>query len=85
MRFVSLLAALVLATPAIAQDGAKTEQPKERQICRMVQETGTILGGKKECHTKAEWARISDRDRTDRENRQRTNPGGFAGTGTAGD
>jgi hypothetical protein len=43
-------------SPATGQD--KSEKPKEeKKICRKSPvETGTILGGKRKCHTAAEWA-----------------------------
>lgn len=71
MRFVSFVALLALAAPAVAQD-APAEKPKEeKKICRSIIATGSIMGGKRECHTKAEWATISDRSRGDLENRDR--------------
>lgn len=77
MRLVSLFAAVALVTPAFAQDSATPPAPKpERKICRAVQSTGSILGGKKECHTKSEWRSLDDRDQSDRENRTRRD-GGF--------
>ena len=76
MRLVLLFAATTLVTPAFAQDSATPPAPKpERKICRSVQATGTILGGKKECHTRAEWRALDDRDQTDRENRSRRDGG----------
>lgn len=70
MRFVPVLALLVLASPSYAQDNASSPKP-EKKICRAVATTGSILGGKRECHTKAEWAAISERANSDRENRDR--------------
>lgn len=82
MRLAAALFALLpVAAPAIAQDATPAAAPTpeaERQICRRVAATGTILGAKKECHTRAEWNRIAERDRTDRENRMprpRVSPG----------
>jgi hypothetical protein len=74
MRFVSLIPALILAaTPALAQQTpaampAPDAKAAERKICRKVETTGTILGGKRECHTKAEWARMNEDQRDAREN-----------------
>lgn len=68
MRFIPVLALLVLATPALAQQAdpsATTEKPAakkddpNRQICRRTGQTGSILGGKPECHTKAEWEKLA--------------------------
>ena len=61
MRLVSVLALLAFAVPAIAQE-TPPEKPAEKKICRAVQTTGTILGGKRECHTKAEWDKIRAAD-----------------------
>jgi hypothetical protein len=71
MRLVSLCAVLVVATPAIAQDGSTPVAQPEKKICRSFATTGSILGGKRECHTKAEWAAISERSRNDREAKER--------------
>jgi hypothetical protein len=57
MRLISLLAVLAFAAPAIAQE-TPTEAPQDKKICRAVQSTGSILGAKRECHTKAEWTKI---------------------------
>jgi hypothetical protein len=72
MRFVPFLALIALASPALAQDNAAAAK-KEKKICRMVSATGSILGGKRACHTKEEWAAISERSRNDRENRTMDN------------
>ena len=71
MRLVPLLAVLALAAPAFAQDGQDSTPKKEKRICRSTATTGSILGGKRECHTKAEWAKISEQARADRDNRDR--------------
>lgn len=78
LRFVPFFALLVLATPALAQqsDPAGTEKPAKkkddpnRQICRRTGQTGSILGGKPECHTKAEWEQISEASRRDWQSRR---------------
>ena len=81
MRLVSFCALLVLAAPAVAQD-AQPEKPKEeKKICRAIMTTGSILGGKRECHTKAEWAAISDRSTQDRDTRDRQLRGRNGGLG----
>ncbi|MDB5703522.1 MAG: hypothetical protein JWN66_638 [Sphingomonas bacterium] len=43
-------------TPSVATD-KKPEDPNKK-ICRRYATTGSILGGKMECHTRAEWASI---------------------------
>jgi len=61
MRVVSLIALLVVATPALAQQAPTqtAEQPKEeKQICRRIPVTGSNFS-KRECHTKAEWQQIN--------------------------
>jgi hypothetical protein len=63
MRFVPLFALLALAAPALAQEtpgnGTAAEaKATEKMVCRRYSTTGTIMGGKKVCHTKAEWARL---------------------------
>jgi hypothetical protein len=64
LKFVALAAVLAIgATPAIAQapsagtapPAAKAEDPNKK-ICERVEETGTRLGGRRVCKTKAEWA-----------------------------
>jgi hypothetical protein len=69
MRFVPVLALLALSTPAVAQDsGAKVDKNSpDRVICKRIQATGTILGAKKECRTKAEWNIVEERARLNRE------------------
>lgn len=65
MRLVSLLALLALSTPAIAQD-AQPEAKPEKKICRRTgPATGSIMAGKPVCHTKAEWAAIDERNKTE--------------------
>jgi hypothetical protein len=73
MRFVPFLALIVLASPTFAQNTPAPEKKAEKKVCRMTATTGSILGGKRECHTKAEWAEISERARNDRDNRDLDN------------
>ncbi|UZK64838.1 hypothetical protein [Sphingomonas sp. M1-B02] len=77
MRFVPLFALLALSTPAFAQEtpsaGAHPQaaKPADKPICRRINTTGTIMGGKKVCHSKAEWATIDGSDGNDgRDNRR---------------
>lgn len=65
-RLATLLLA-VIATPAAAQtaaDAPATPKP-EKKLCRTIDTTGSIMGGTKTCHTKAEWAAI-DQTNNDR-------------------
>ncbi|MES2988250.1 MAG: hypothetical protein V4808_10120 [Pseudomonadota bacterium] len=83
MRFVPFFALIALASPSFAQD-KPASPPKEKKICRQVATTGSILGGKRECHTKAEWAAIAERSRTDRDNRDMDNRSRGAADRTVG-
>jgi hypothetical protein len=88
MRFVSLLALLVVAAPAVAQQAPApqaavptTEQAKEdKPICRRQAVTGSNFA-KRECHTKAEWAEIRARDAA---NAERALDNRRAGSGLSG-
>ena len=44
--------------PAMAKDDGSADPDKK--ICRRIKTTGTRMGGKPECHTKAEWKAIDD-------------------------
>lgn len=68
MRFVSVFALVAFAAPAMAQQAPATDgkaaATEERPICRRVgAATGSIMGGKRVCHTKAEWAALSIQNR----------------------
>ncbi len=84
MRFVPVLALLVLATPALAhQDadgGADKKAKAEKKICRALVSTGSIMG-KRECHTKAEWDAMSDRSTNARDKLDRDMGGRTGGLG----
>jgi len=84
MRLALLPALLILATPVLAQEqqaidaadtGAKPAKAKKdkndpnRVICKRVGQTGTMLGGKQECHTKAEWDKVTEDSRRTLEGR----------------
>ena len=70
---VIALASLGLATPAIGQitsaDSAPTTPRSqkvtnpERMICEKQEEIGSRLGGKKVCHTAAEWQELHRQNR----------------------
>jgi predicted secreted protein len=52
--------ALVAVAPAMAQTSPTTTAAPapEKKICRAQEVTGSIMPGRKTCHTKAEWASI---------------------------
>lgn len=59
---VPLMTAAVLLVAAQAQP--TTTAPvapvdPDKKICKTIKETGSRLGGKRECKTKAEWDRIA--------------------------
>ena len=88
MRFVSFVALLAVAVPALAQQAPAqeaaapaAEQAKEdKPICRRQAVTGSNFA-KRECHTKAEWAEIHARDQ---ENAARALDNRRAGSGLSG-
>jgi hypothetical protein len=53
---LALSCVMLSAVPALAK-GDKPVDPNKK-ICRIQDTTGSILGGKKICHTKAEWVEI---------------------------
>ena len=61
LALVMVACALVSVAPAMAQTSstqvASLPAP-EKKICRTVETTGSIMPGKKTCHTKREWAYI---------------------------
>lgn len=66
MRFklMALVASVSFAVPAVAQTtdspSAAPAPSKEKKICRRVDQTGSIIGGRRVCHTKVEWTQIDD-------------------------
>ncbi|MBX3565822.1 MAG: hypothetical protein KF730_14730 [Sphingomonas sp.] len=84
MRFVPFFALIALASPALAQNSSAVPQNKEeKKICRATAQTGSILGGKRECHTKAEWAKISEAARNDLDRNDRNMRGRNGGLGAS--
>jgi hypothetical protein len=59
MRVFAILA-FTVSTLAISPAMAKDDKPADpnKKSCRRVETTGSILGGKLTCHTKAEWLQI---------------------------
>lgn len=62
MKLVTVCALAALSMPASAQEApAPTPAPApEKKICRMVEQTGSILLRKRYCLTRAEWDKFSD-------------------------
>lgn len=62
MRFkmMTAISLSMLATPAFAQSNDAPAPKPEKKICRRLEVTGSILGSKPTCHTKAEWVAIDD-------------------------
>ncbi|NYT40879.1 hypothetical protein HZY97_08945 [Sphingomonas sp. R-74633] len=81
MKFAILLACVAFAAPAIAQQATPTPEPAaadakppvEKKICRMVEQTGSIVLRTRYCLTRAEWAELNQytSDRADRAMGQR--------------
>lgn len=64
MRSFVVLAAILAASPALAQQAAPAPAaspaaaaPKEKPICRSIEVTGSTLP-KRECHSRAQWQAI---------------------------
>lgn len=58
---ISMIAALLLAavqTPAPLAPQPTSADPGKK-VCKTIKETGSRLGGKRECKTQAEWDRIA--------------------------
>jgi hypothetical protein len=61
MSLIALL--MIAAVPALATPAA-SPPVKEKLVCKTVGETGSRLGGKRECKTKAEWDRIAEENQS---------------------
>ena len=60
---VSLITAALLLIAAQAQPATTTPAAPvdpDKKICKTIKETGSRLGGKRECRTQAEWDRIAE-------------------------
>lgn len=55
---VALTCLIFSSVPAIAKDDKPADPDKK--ICRRTEATGSIIGGKRQCHTRAEWKNIDD-------------------------
>ena len=82
MRFklMALAAAVSFTLPAAAQtaDSAMPKPKKEKKVCRRLDQTGSILGGRPTCHTKAEWAQIDSANANNAGRLMDDNRGGVA-------
>lgn len=77
-RIAFLVAAAVVAAPATARSpagqsspAAKSTQADEKVVCRLINTTGSRLGGERVCKTRAQWNAESDRTREDFEDAPR--------------
>ncbi len=68
-------AALAAQQPA-AQTQPAAKQTEERQICRRVQESGSLARVRRVCYTRAQWGRLAEQQRAN-------SPGMTAMTGSA--
>ncbi len=57
--WLALLATPGLADPSSTSAPAQQPDPNDRVICKEQEETGSLLPGKRICHTKGEWDQIS--------------------------
>ena len=64
MRLMTCIGAVVLAFgiayPGSAEDKTASASDPNRKICKKSETTGTRLGAKRECRSKAEWDEIAD-------------------------
>lgn len=63
----ALFVAMMLSEAATTATPTAAANPDEKIICRRQLETGSWVKAKKICHTRAEWARLSDLGRRDAE------------------
>jgi len=76
VRFLPLIA-LLISVPAVAQDTPAAKPAEEKKICRRVDVTGSYLGSKRVCRTKAEWQRLDDRAYSTLDRHKTANHGNF--------
>lgn len=82
-KLMALVAAAVVAVPAMAQTADTTAKP-EKKICRRAEPaTGSIMPARPVCHTKSEWASI-DAANADAIDRMQANKNGRYGTDQGG-
>lgn len=71
-----LLLVAVLAGPQTPPSDATPPQ-KERRICRKIVDTGSLVKGKRECRTAAEWNNLANAARLGSEDIIQRNAGGI--------
>ena len=69
------------AAPAPTAPVAATEatDPMDKMVCRRILETGSLVRGKRECHTKRQWAYLDEQHQNSARqlvDDTRTRPGG---------
>jgi len=59
---ISFIATALLLVVAQAQTSTAPAAPVDpnKKVCKTIKETGSRLGGKRECRTQAEWDRIAE-------------------------
>ncbi|WP_315760516.1 hypothetical protein [Sphingomonas sp. Y38-1Y] len=72
-----LLIAAALLAPQTAPVDAAAPPAKERRICRKLVDTGSLVKGKRECRTAAEWNNLANAARLGSEDIIQRNAGGF--------
>jgi hypothetical protein len=74
-------AALLLAGAAYAAEPNPSEPPapKEKLICKSIQETGSVARKLRQCFTKQEWERIAEAARARGQRLQSDMASGMAG------
>ncbi len=84
MKLLSLIVATALLaspTAVLGQEPKPKPASPEKKVCRTVAVTGSILGGKRVCRTKAEWAGTDQQNRNHADQfRDRSGGGGMNGT-----
>lgn len=78
MTRTALLLAAAISVPVAAQPTAssisavtKAAKPEDKVVCRMINSTGSRIGGERVCKTRAQWQADSDQARDDFENSPR--------------
>ncbi|HEU4969419.1 hypothetical protein [Sphingomonas sp.] len=62
---LEVVTSILLAGSPQAAATPPAERPVEKKICRKEIETGSLIKGRKICHTAREWQKISDASRDD--------------------
>lgn len=62
---LGIVTSILLAGAPQAGATPQADRPEEKKICRKEIETGSLIKGRKICHTAKEWQKISDASRDD--------------------